>query len=134
VYTVAKENSDEVEFFVLPSYGFGLWDNIWGYIAIKGDFNTVEGVIFDHKGETPGLGARITESEVQARYKGKQLYAADGSFQSVNMQKGEGADYSSEPHKVNGMTGATITGNGLNNMFKDYVLLYSAYLNSLKKI
>jgi len=133
VYTIAKEGSDEVEFFVLPIYGFGLWDNIWGYLALQSDFNTVQGVIFDHKGETPGLGARITEREVQNRYRGKKLNNASGNLVSVVMEKGEGADYSSEPHKVNGLTGATITGVGLNIMVKDYVLLYNNYLNSLKK-
>lgn len=133
VYTIAKEGSDDVEFYVLPIYGFGLWDNIWGYLAVQSDFNTVQGVIFDHKGETPGLGARITEREVQNRYRGKKLYEDGGALASVVMQKGEGADYSSEPHKVNGLTGATITGVGLNIMVKDYVILYSNYLNSLKK-
>ncbi|MCB9246076.1 MAG: NADH:ubiquinone reductase (Na(+)-transporting) subunit C [Flavobacteriales bacterium] len=133
VYTIAKENGEGVEYYVLPIYGFGLWDNIWGYLAIQSDFNTVQGAIFDHKGETPGLGARITETAVQQRYSGKKLYDASGALVSVVMQKGEGADYSGDPHKVNGMTGATITGVGLNNMVKDYVGLYSNYLNSLKQ-
>lgn len=133
VYTIATESGDGVEYYVLPIYGFGLWDNIWGYLAMQSDFNTVQGAIFDHKGETPGLGARITENGVQQRYSGKKLYNTEGQLVSVVMQKGEGADYSSDPHKVNGMTGATITGNGLNNMVKDYVGLYSNYLNSLKQ-
>lgn len=132
VYTVSKEGSKEVEFYVLPIYGFGLWDNIWGYLSIQSDLNTVQGVIFDHKGETPGLGARITETEVQNRYRGKQLFSKDGSFNSVNMAKGEGVDYSSDSHTVNGLTGATITANGVNIMVSDYVKLYSNYLNSLK--
>ncbi|MBR9860934.1 NADH:ubiquinone reductase (Na(+)-transporting) subunit C [bacterium] len=132
VYTVSKENSEEVEYFVLPVYGNGLWDNIWGYVSLQSDLNTVQGVIFDHKGETPGLGARITEAEVQNRYEGKKIYEGD-DLVSVQMQKGEGADYSSAPHKVNGMTGATITGNGLNDMMLDYMKLYESYFKNFKQ-
>ena len=47
----------------MPTYGFGLWDNIWGYVALQKDLNTINGVVLDHKGETPGLGARITEDK-----------------------------------------------------------------------
>lgn len=131
VFTVAKENAEEVEFYVLPIFGFGLWDNIFGYVSLQSDLNTVQGVIFDHVGETPGLGARITEAGVQDRYKGKTIYD-NTTLVSVDMQKGEGADYSNEPHKVNGMTGATITGNGVNNMMFDYLSLYENYFNKTK--
>ncbi len=133
VYTIASEDGEGIAYYVMPIYGFGLWDNIWGYLALQSDFNTVQGVIFDHKGETPGLGARITEQGLQERYQGKKLNNEAGELVSVNMQKGEGADYSDAPHKVNGMTGATITGNGVNAMVKDYAGLYSDYFNSLKK-
>lgn len=132
VFTVAKEGSEEVEFYVLPIYGYGLWDNVFGYASLQGNLNVVQGVIFDHVGETPGLGARITEGEVQKRYQGKQIYDAAGTLMSVNMQKGEGADYSSEPHKVNGLTGATITGVGVNNMMFDYLSLYENFFNKTK--
>ncbi len=127
VFTVAKEGSEEVEYYVLPIYGYGLWDNIFGYISLRNDLNTVQGVIFDHVGETPGLGARITEDAVQKRYIGKTIYDEQSKLVSVDMQKGEGADYSNEPHKVNGMTGATITGVGVNNMLSDYLNLYQNY-------
>ena len=127
VFTVSKEGSEEVEFYVLPIYGYGLWDNIFGFASLQGDLNTVQGVIFDHIGETPGLGARITEPAVQARYNGKKIYDESGALVSVDMQKGEGADYSNEPHKVNGMTGATITGVGVNNMMLDYLTLYEPF-------
>lgn len=131
VFTVAKEDSEEVEFYVLPVYGYGLWDNIFGFVSMQGDLNTVQGVIFDHVGETPGLGARITEGAVQKRYSGKTIYEGD-ELVAVNMQKGEGVDYSNEPHKVNGMTGATITGVGVNNMMVDYLSLYENFFKNTK--
>jgi Na+-transporting NADH:ubiquinone oxidoreductase subunit C len=113
-------------------HGFGLWNEIWGFVALESDLNTIRGVSFDHKGETPGLGARIaSDPEIAARYKGKTIY--DGSnLVSVNMMKGEGNDYDNEPHRVDGMSGATLTGKGVNNMLMDYLQNYANYLKKKK--
>lgn len=124
--------SGSTEFVVLPVYGYGLWNSIWGFIALKADMNTVQGVKFQHLGETPGLGARITEPELQARFKDKTVF--DGQeLASILMQKGEGYDYSSEQHKVDGMSGATLTGKGVNNMLLEYFECYKNYLLQNKK-
>jgi Na+-transporting NADH:ubiquinone oxidoreductase subunit C len=132
VYKFVNENdSTKVEFVVLPLYGYGLWNNISGFVALKSDLNTVQGVKFDHVGETPGLGARITSEEVQVRYKGKTTFDND-KVASVSMQKGEGQDYSNEPHKVDGLSGATLTSKGVNNMMMDYLTCYQNYLKKLK--
>jgi Na+-transporting NADH:ubiquinone oxidoreductase subunit C len=125
-------NPDAVESYVLPVYGAGLWDEIWGYLALQTDLNTIEGVTFSHKGETPGLGARITALNVQQRYQGKEIFDGSGNIQSVVMQKGEGKDYSSDPHKVDGLSGATITANGVNDMIKNYLQHYRAFLEKQK--
>ena len=73
VYEFRNESdSSKTDYVVLPVYGYGLWNNIWGFVALKSDLNTVQGVKFQHAGETPGLGARIeTDEDVQNRYKGK---------------------------------------------------------------
>jgi Na+-transporting NADH:ubiquinone oxidoreductase subunit C len=129
-----KDESDpnKVDYVVLPVYGYGLWNDIWGFIALESDMNTIQGVKFDHKGETPGLGARIeSDAEVQARYKGKTIYEGD-KLVSVTMMKGEGADYSDDKHKVDGMSGATLTGKGVNNMLRDYLTSYANYLKKKK--
>ena len=128
----AEGNPDPAESYILPVYGAGLWDEIWGYVALQTDLSTIEGVTFSHKGETPGLGARITSPDVQQRYKGKEIFDESGNLQSVSMQKGEGKDYSGDTHKVDGMSGATITANGVNNMLKNYLQYYSAFLTSQK--
>ena len=95
---------------MLPVYGYGLWNNIWGFVALQADLNTIQGVKFQHAGETPGLGARIeTDQDVQDRYKGKTIYD-QGKLVSVTMMKGEGNDYSDDPHQVDGMSGATLDG------------------------
>jgi Na+-transporting NADH:ubiquinone oxidoreductase subunit C len=129
VYEIISENNPgKAEFYVFPVYGFGLWDNIWGYVALQEDMNTIKGVKFEHKGETPGLGARIATEEIQARYSGKKIF--NGSeVASVVMQKGEGQDYSNNPHQVDGMSGATITGKGLNKMLLEY---FGGYYNFIK--
>lgn len=128
----AEGNPDAVESYILPVYGAGLWDEIWGYVALKTDLNTIAGVTFSHKGETPGLGARITSADIQARYQGKEIFDETGALQAVSMQKGEGKDYDADKHKVDGMSGATITANGVNNMVKNYLQYYNAFLEKTK--
>lgn len=124
-----QTDSTKIENAVMPVYGYGLWNNIWGFVALQSDLNTVQGVKFEHAGETPGLGARITSDDIQVRYKGKKVFDGD-KIMSVQMQKGEGMDYSSDLHKVDGMSGATLTAKGVNNMLTDY---FSCYKNYLKK-
>ncbi len=121
-----------VKSYVFPLYGAGLWDAIWGYLALDTDMNTVGGITLAHAGETPGLGARITEPGVQARFEGKEIFDEAGELVAIQMQKGEGKDYSANPHQVDGMSGATITGNGVNNMLKNYLGYYQAYIESKK--
>lgn len=122
-------NPDNISAYILPLYGAGLWNSIWGYLALQSDLNTIEGVTFSHAGETPGLGARITEENVQQRYQGKEIWGEGGDLESVVMQKGEGRDYSGAPHMVDGMSGATITAVGVNNMLKNYLSYYKAFLS-----
>lgn len=128
VYEFRNEaDPSKIDNVVLPTYGFGLWKDISGFMALKSDLNTIQGVSLQHLGETPGLGARIATEEIQDRYKGKSIFDGD-VLKSVVMQKGEGNDYSSDPHKVDGMSGATLTAKGVNNMFTDYLECYKSYL------
>jgi Na+-transporting NADH:ubiquinone oxidoreductase subunit C len=125
-----KEGGEEIESYILPVYGSGLWDNIWGFIALDTEGKTIKGAVFAHAGETPGLGARITEDGVQARFEGKKLYNDQGELVSVKMLKGESnAESKLDEHHVDGMSGATITGNGLNDMLKNYFRHYQSYFN-----
>lgn len=126
------------DYYVMPVFGKGLWDDIWGYVALEKDMNTIKGVVFDHKGETPGLGARITTPEIQSRYTGKTIKNEEGKVVSVTMNKGEngGGDKSIEafkekPHQVDGMSGATLTGNGINTMMDTYLKSYNNYFEKL---
>lgn len=126
----AEGNPDQVQSYIFPLYGAGLWDAIWGYLALNTDMNTIGGITLAHASETPGLGARITETGVQARYVGKKIFDESGELITVAMQKGEGKDYANDAHKVDGMSGATITGVGVNNMLKAYMGHYEAFIKS----
>ncbi len=133
IYEISNKKGEKAEFFVVPVYGFGLWNDIWGYIALKGDVTTINGVKFDHKGETPGLGARIATDEIQKRYIGKKIFK-DSKLTPIFMEKGEqgGGDrsiavFKDMPDKVDGMSGATITGVGLSNMLDDYLKCYESF-------
>ena len=92
-------------------------------MAIDKDLQTVKGVVFDHKGETPGLGARISDKEIQVRYVGKKLFDDQGKLISITMLKSEKGNKLTD-YQVDGMSGATITANGVNGMVKNYLSYY----------
>jgi Na+-transporting NADH:ubiquinone oxidoreductase subunit C len=115
---------------VIPMVGKGLWGPIWGYIALEEDFNTVFGAVFNHKSETPGLGAEINENFFQEPFEGKKIYDESGDLVSINVKKG-GAD-PSNPHAVDGITGGTITSNGVSEMLKRTLGIYDTYFQENK--
>lgn len=116
--------------YVFPVTGQGLWDAIWGYVALEPDLNTIAGVVLDHKGETPGLGAEIATAKHQALYKGKQIFE-NGEFVSVTLVKGgakkDGANY---VHEVDAITGGTKTSDGVSAMLRDCLRNYLPYIVS----
>jgi len=120
-----------VDSYIFPTFGSGLWDWISGYLALEKDLNTVLGIALDHKSETPGLGARITEASVQQRYVGKKIFNEQGKLVSIKMLKGEG-NAGLNDHQVDGMSGATITGKGVNAMLENYLKCYLAFIEKNK--
>lgn len=128
VFKYKKGPDQPVMAYVLPVYGKGLWDDIWGYLAVKQDLKTIKGVVFSHAAETPGLGARISSNEIQSRYQGKKIYDENGKLVSVTMVKGEtGNPEQYNEHHVDGMSGATMTANGVNEMLYNYLKHYQNY-------
>jgi Na+-transporting NADH:ubiquinone oxidoreductase subunit C len=116
--------SGEVK-YILPVRGKGLWGPIWGYVSLNEDKNTIFGATFDHKGETPGLGAEISTDAFQKQFKGKTIFE-DGELVSVNVVKGGVPD--DAPHGVDAISGGTITSQGLDAMLEDYFNGYEAFL------
>lgn len=129
---VSESDSTKVEAYILPTYGNGLWNRIWAFIALDANFETVKGISFGHLQETPGLGARISEDPViSERYVGKKIYNEKGELVSVDMVKGEKGE-PLDSHHVDGMSGATMTGTGVNEMLKQYLNSYEAYFEKVK--
>ena len=130
----SADNPGGIDAYIFPVYGNGLWNGIFGYIALENDLNTIKGVSFGHVQETPGLGARISTPEIQGRYIGKTIFDENGALTSVTMLKGEKRDPSAfGPHEVDGMSGATLTAKGVNAMLEQYLRSYEKYIKSVKQ-
>lgn len=114
---------------IIPMVGKGLWGPIWGYVALESDFNTIFGAVFDHKGETPGLGAEIAQLPFQEQFVGKTIYEA-GEMVSIEVTKGAGS--SSGDHEVDGITGGTITSKGVQEMLQRTFKVYNEYFKENK--
>jgi len=110
--------------YVFPMRGSGLWGPIWGYVSLNSDMNTIYGANFDHEGETPGLGAEITTAKFRDQFVGKKIFK-DSILTFVVAKKGEAAP---EEHSVDGISGATITSNGVENMLLTDFQLYLSFL------
>ncbi|MBC6995720.1 NADH:ubiquinone reductase (Na(+)-transporting) subunit C [Neolewinella lacunae] len=125
VYPVYEVSLDGKAFYIFSVRGSGLWDAIWGNIALEEDLNTVAGVSFDHAGETPGLGAEIKDNASwKAQFVGKKIYDGD-KYVSVNVRKGGAID---KEHEVDGLSGATVTADGVSKMLYEGLQAYQPYM------
>ena len=122
-----KANVDGESYYIVPLRGSGLWNAIFGYISIKDDLNTIKGATFDHLGETPGLGALITEQWFRERFADKKLFDDTGNLVGVSVVKGGAGG---DPNKVDAIAGATITGDGVSDMISERMRHYLPYFQS----
>jgi len=127
VYTSDEGNRN----YIIPVRGKGLWGPIWGYISFNNDFNTISGTMFDHKGETPGLGAEISTTVFQEQFIGKTIFDEQMNFVSVKVVKGGAAP--DDKHGVDAVSGGTITSQGLEKMIFDGLSPYITYFNQQMK-
>lgn len=111
---------------VVPVVGKGLWDDIWGYIALEKDMNTVSGIVLAHKGETPGLGAEIATPKHEQQYKGKKLFR-DGEFVSITLRKGGAKD---PLYEVDAISGGTKTSDGVTSMLRNCLVNYVPFFEA----
>ncbi len=116
---------DQTNAYVVPLRGKGLWGPIWGYISLQPDMNTVYGTVFDHQGETPGLGAEISTEWFQKPFIGKTLFKDSTQFVSIKVLKG-GAK-KEDPHAVDAISGGTITSKSLEAMLDSCLIQYKPY-------
>ena len=131
---VAEVESEK--YYIIELRGVGLWDAIWGYIALEEDKNTIKGAVFDHKGETAGLGAEITQQWFQNRFLGEKVFDPQGNLVGINVSKtnNDPKDLDKDDHEVDAISGATITGDGVTDMIKERLTHYLPYLKQEKSI
>lgn len=120
-----SKNDEGVVSYVIPVWGVGLWGPVWGYVALADNWDTVHGVVFDHKSETPGLGAEISSSAFQAQFAGKQILK-DGKVVAIRLQKGGAQE--GDPYAVDAVSGGTLTSVGVENMLKNCLSDYDAFI------
>lgn len=129
-YPLFIGNMNGKTIYIAPIVGKGLWGPIWGNISIGEDMKTIVGASFGHQGETPGLGAEITQSFFINRWLQETITDENGDFLKFEIVKdGSGAN----PQKVDGITGGTITSKGVEEMANRCLSVYAAYFKSLKK-
>ncbi|MGB0172495.1 MAG: NADH:ubiquinone reductase (Na(+)-transporting) subunit C [Flavobacteriaceae bacterium] len=117
-------------YYIIPLRGAGLWDAIWGYIALESDRNTIKGAVFDHKAETAGLGAEITQQWFMDRFVGEKVFDNDGKLVGISVSKtnNDPKDLDKNDHEVDAISGATITGDGVSDMIFERLTHYQPYL------
>jgi Na+-transporting NADH:ubiquinone oxidoreductase subunit C len=117
--------------FIIPLRGKGLWGPIWGFISLEDDLSSVYGAVFDHKGETPGLGAEINKPMFQDPFAGKTIFEGE-EFTSIAVVKGGVTE--GDMHKVDGISGGTITSVGVSDMLSERLTMYLPYFIKMKPV
>ena len=128
LYICQKEGN---KYFVVPMVGTGLWGPIWGYIAFEDDLNTIYGASFDHKTETPGLGAEINKDKFERQFIGEKIFNEKGYFVSISIIKGGALPQ--DIHGTDAITGGTITSKAVAEMIKRTLSVYVPYFKKYKK-
>ena len=120
-------------YYIAPIRGKGLWDAIWGYVAMDENM-VIQGAYFDHKGETPGLGANIKQRYFMDDFNGEKLLTASGEFKGITVAKGNNdpKNLIKDDYEVDALAGATITGDGVSAMIKSALKLYLPFFKNLK--
>jgi Na+-transporting NADH:ubiquinone oxidoreductase subunit C len=132
VYFVKRPGTDTIQQVVLPVYGKGLWGTLYGYLAVKSDLETIQGITFYQHKETPGLGGEVDNPAWKAQWEGRQLFDENGKPASLVFK---GPAPSTNPYAVDGLSGATITSRGVTNLIRYWVSndAYGPFLKNLKK-
>jgi len=122
---------EENNYYIIPLRGAGLWNAIWGYIALKDDKSTIKGAVFDHESETAGLGAEITQEWFQNRFIDEKVMDINGNLVGINVSKSNNdpQDLDKLDHEVDAISGATITGDGVTDMIIERLKHYLPFFD-----
>ena len=128
-----KVVKDKIEGFAIPISGKGLWSTLYGYLAVEPDGKTVKGITFYKHKETAGLGGEVEKSWFQNNFVGKQFIDDEGNLISIQVIKGKVSDDDSQSyHKVDGISGATLTCRGLNQFLKEDLKKYEPFFKKIR--
>ncbi|WP_428821406.1 Na(+)-translocating NADH-quinone reductase subunit C [Microbulbifer sp. MCCC 1A16149] len=132
VYLVEK--GGELQRIILPVRGYGLWGQLYGFLALENDLKTVAGLGFYEHKETPGLGGEVDNPRWKAQWEGKEVYDADGNVDIAVIKGSVDANTPNAEHKVDGLSGATLTSKGVNNLVNFWLGSqgYGPFLKNLK--
>ena len=119
--------------YCIPVSGYGLWSTLYGYLALQKDCDTVQGITFYKHAETPGLGGEVDNPAWQAQWRGKKILEG-GDLVSIRVKKGrvDPAIAREKNHQVDGLSGATITSNGVTRFIEKDLKTYEPYLKTLR--
>jgi Na+-transporting NADH:ubiquinone oxidoreductase subunit C len=127
---IAEQNGKKT--YIIPARGMGLWDAIWCYVSLDENLK-VSGIVFDHKAETPGLGAEIKENYFTKSFIGENIFEASGKLDGLKVVKGYKGGDDKNDGEVDAISGATLTCNGVTEMLTRGLSPYEKYLKTLKK-
>lgn len=128
LYTWTDDGADQPSKYAFPVSGKGLWSMLYGYISLDADLETIAGISFYKHGETPGLGAEIEKAWFQSQFTGKKLYAEGKPTDFLVTKPG----YATGDTAVDGISGATLTGKGVEKLVQKDAAAYATYFNSIK--
>ncbi len=132
IYQV-KSGSGGLDAIIIPIEGSGLWSTLYGYLALAPDTRTIKGITFYEHGETPGLGGEVDNPRWKGRWKGRLAYD-EGWSPRISVIKGMAGSAEDDPYRVDGLSGATITGRGVDNLVRYWLgdPGFGPYLASLR--
>lgn len=132
VFLVRRPGEERLRQVVLPVYGMGLWSTLYGYLAVRSDLETIQGLTFYEHGETPGLGGEVDNPNWKRQWEGKKLFDEQGD-PAATVAKGPAPE--GDPHAVDGLSGATITARGVTGLLRYWTSDegYGIYLDRLKQ-
>ena len=133
VYRAKSDGGSEI--LILPVRGYGLWSTLWGFLALESDLNTVVGIGFYEHGETPGLGGEVDNPRWKSLWEGKKIFDETGEYTFQIIKGVVDSGTPNAEHKVDGLSGATLTSRGVDNLIKFWLGEngFGPFLKNLKK-
>ena len=135
VFLVKNSTGDKINVLVLPVRGYGLWSTLYGFLALKGDFKTVQGLTFYEHGETPGLGGEVDNPRWKGQWEGKQVFSSAEELRISVVKGGISQDPAKALHQVDAISGATLTSRGVDHLINYWLGSdgFGLFLKHLKK-